>query len=606
MSDSLVPAPLHRDIAAGTSGLLAQFNTAGEISPADVHVATKIADLAGEHNDTVRLAAALTVRAVRGGSICIDLETLPTGSADPRTGDWDAPADLWPEVDWAGELAQSPLVAGGPSAPLHLSGGRLYLTRYWQEETQVLTDLLARTGPAGEAADEAADEAAEEALAASLQEYFPDPAFADQKAAAGLVARSLTAVITGGPGTGKTTTVARLLGVLFDTDPAVRVALAAPTGKAAARMAEALADAAEHATFPAPHRQRITGIPAMTIHRLLGARRGDSFRHTRANPLPYDVVIIDETSMVPLTLMARLLDALRPASRLVLVGDADQLSSVEAGAVLGDLVEGLRSFDPYPVAELTRSRRFGAGIAAVAESVRAGDGPGAVQLLFESEGEAAGAMAEEDLRGALLATVRAMHEAASAGDAPAALELSEQVRVLCAHREGRYGVSEWNRRITGWLAADLGTQLGRWFPGKPFLITRNDYALRLYNGDTGVVVRRDGQLVAALSEGGRVREFALARLSDITEAYAMTVHRSQGSQFRDVYVVLPEVSSKILTRELLYTAITRAQERVRVIGQPEVVEAAVTRHAGRASGLATRLRAASVPGGVELIDHAPG
>ncbi|MPV49004.1 exodeoxyribonuclease V subunit alpha [Pseudactinotalea sp. HY160] len=593
----------------GLSGLLAALNETGEITAADVHIARGLTRLTGEERETHALAVALTVRAVRGGSVCLDLGGVPVGPDDERTQLWPAvPPEDWPRVHedgWVAELAGSALIGGSGGAgvhPLRLDGDRLYLDRYWQEETAVLTHLETR-GARSVPVDEAA-------LAASLAEYFPGEGFADQRAAAEVAARSLTSVITGGPGTGKTTTVARLLGSLLDQDPYARIALAAPTGKAAARMAEAIRAAAADPTFPTRHADRIAALPATTIHRLLGTipDQGTRFRHHRGNRLPVDMVVLDETSMVSLTMMARILEALRPGARLVLVGDADQLASVEAGAVLGDLVAGLRSRPGAPVAELTRNRRFGEGIGALAGAVRDGDSDAALAALT-SGNPSRRFIGIDDLEGIVTPAALRLHELAAAGDRAGALTVLEEHRMLCAHRDGPTGAAHWNRRLEEWLAASLGHRLGRWYPGQPLLVTSNDYGLRLYNGDIGVVVDTGaGGLAAVIADGSHPqgRLVALARLNDVVTAHAMTVHRSQGSQFQDVSVLLPAIDSAILTRELLYTALTRARRSVAIVGEQEVLVRAITHHTSRASGLAQRLArsAGSVARGHELVDHA--
>lgn len=581
----------HPDRAHGAHGLLALFNAHGVLSPADVHVATQIAALTGEEREAAVLAAALTVRAARAGSVCLDLAGLPSAAtaADPGSpaDEWDVPEEAWPDVDWRAHLASSPLVRAQPAAPLHLDGTRLYLTRYWNEETYVLDEVLKRVSEA-----ELTDDAR-----ASLAAYFPGAPYADQREAAAIAARSRLSILTGGPGTGKTTTIARLLGVLYDADPELRVALAAPTGKAAARMSEALAETVARADFPPTHRDRIAGLPATTIHRLLAYSPRRGYGHDENHPVPYDVVIIDETSMVSLTLMARLLAGVPPQARLVLAGDAHQLASVDVGVVLADLVEGLGGRGVNPVAELMATRRFGSHIRGLAGAIRRGEPEAALPLLAaEAEGDLPAVTAEQ-LPRILLPVVREMHDAGAAGDSRRALELARTQQLLCAHRDGPYGMSTWNERISALLEADVGRRLGEWFPGKPLLVTRNDYGLRLFNGDTAVVVRREGRLLAAFPDGPGVREIPLAQLSDIVAAYAITVHRAQGSQFRRVYVLLPEHSSRVLTRELLYTALTRAQDTSQVIGTRAVIEQAIARRVERASGLAQRLQRAGDPGG---------
>jgi exodeoxyribonuclease V alpha subunit len=305
------------------------------------------------------------------------------------------------------------------------------------------------------------------------------------------------------------------------------------------------------------------------------------------------VVVVDETSMVSLTMMARLLEAVRPDARLLLVGDADQLASVEAGAVLHDIVKGFRDRTPSPVSELLTSHRFGDEIGALATAVREGDADETWRLLTAGSDRVhlVDPGDEAVLRDAVEPPALRLRAAALAGDAPAALAALESHRLLCGHREGPYGVGAWNLRVERWLQdAEERDWLPTYYAGQPLIVNVNDYALKLWNGDTGVVVGDDdGERFAVFDDGAAGRTLSLSRLSDVQTAHAMTVHRSQGSQFDEVTVLLPEADAQILTRELFYTALTRARTRVRVVGTRDAVTAAVERRAQRASGLAERL-----------------
>jgi exodeoxyribonuclease V alpha subunit len=591
--------------ALGATGLLRTFNDAGVLTAADVHVARRTAGMVGEDDESVQLAVALAVRAVRQGSVCVDLGSFGDGGAPAGAGTGaragEAPLP-WPATEgWLDRVAASPLAE---RSVVRAELGLLYLDRYWREERQVRDDLVARLGSPAPAVDAAL-------LEASAARLFPGDAYAEQRVAALSTAHRLTTVLTGGPGRGKTTTVAGLLALLaeqaeHDGGRRLRIALAAPTGKAAARLQEAVAGAlaavpeAGRPQFTAADRRRLAGLQAGTLHRLLGWRPGSStrFRHDRSNRLPHDVVVVDETSMVSLTLMARLLEAVRPDARLVLVGDPDQLASVEAGAVLADLVTGLGERDGDAVAALvTDHRSESTAITRLAAAIQGGDpnavlaglagGDGAVELVHPDDAAGLDRLHDELTRHAL--DVRAL---ALAGDAAGALAAAERHRLLCAHREGPWGVAHWNRRVERRLGeasgAYLGTAVGaEWYPGRPVLITANDYGLGLFNGDTGVVVA-EGENLRAHING--VASFAVSRLGDVETLHAMTVHKSQGSQAEAVTVVLPDEASPLLTRELFYTAVTRARRRVRVVGTPEAVRAAVGRRARRATGLAERLR----------------
>lgn len=589
--------PFDVQIALRATGLLRAFNDAEVLSAADVHVAGRLGRLAGEADEEVLLALALAVRGLRGGSVCVDLAQV--SSAEPGLD--------WPEhAGWVDKVRASPLV--GPGRPLRWDLELLYLDRYWRQEEQVRADLVAREDQLPPSVD--ADR-----LAAALDRLF-EPG-SDQRLAAEVAVGRWTTVLGGGPGTGKTTTVAALLAVLHEqheqggqhgqSGPRLRVALAAPTGKAAARLEEAIHQAT--ARFGDADRA-LVGVPtASTLHRLLGSRPGERtrFHHDRDNRLPHDVVVVDESSMLSLTMMARLLEAVRPDARLILVGDPDQLASVEAGAVLADLVAGLTTRElPQPgpigappgpaagrhgVVVLGHTWRFGGAIADLAAAVRAGNADAALEVLDRGDAALALEVTGPGLREDVAAAATAIRTAALRGDAHAALGQLDNHRLLCAHRSGPFGVDAWSRTIERWLAEVPGDpREGEWYVGRPLLITVNDYALGLFNGDTGVVVRqRDGSVRAVFRRGDELVDFAPSRLSDVQTVHAMTVHRSQGSQFGRVTVVLPPPESPLSTREMLYTALTRAEQHVRLVGTAADLRAAVNRPAARASGLRLRL-----------------
>ncbi|MEP7019098.1 MAG: exodeoxyribonuclease V subunit alpha [Pseudonocardiales bacterium] len=616
------------------TGLLGAFDQAGVLAPADVHVAQRLGVLCDESDERVLLAAALTVRGTRHGSVVCDLADAAatiTPDADEALDAVDPATLPWPEANaWIAACAASPLVTGASGGPpMQMVGSRLWLDRYWRQEVQVADDLLRRS------VDRPAD-VDPDLLRADLDALFPGHSSPDQRLAVAVAALSRVSVIAGGPGTGKTTTVAQLIiALLRRLGPELRIALAAPTGKAAARLEEAVHSAA--GTLSEDDRAALAGLSASTLHRLLGWRPGTSsrFKHDRDNHLPFDVVIVDESSMVSLTLMARLLEALGPATRLVLVGDPDQLASVEAGAVLGDLVD---QDDVGPLTSVFRSRlalatddvsvatrpeapgaqlresvvglttvhRFDAGgpIAELAALARAGKGDEALALLRAApaglvfhevaDDEYVSGAALADVQARSLAHERAVISAARAGDAVGALDALDRHRVLCAHRAGPRGVRHWTGLIEGWLAPDLDTVPradGR-YAGQPLLVTTNDYETGLYNGDSGVVVRQGDDLVAAFRRGGEPIVLPLVRLGDVRALHAMTVHRAQGSQFDSVTVLMPFAASPLATRQTFYTAITRAATQVRLVGSAESVIASVHRPIARATGLRARLAGA--------------
>lgn len=589
----------HRLALHEPPGVLRDLNRAHLLTAADLAVARRVAGLAAgaegraAESEEALLALALCVRALADGSVCADLADLP-----------DVPDHAWPPLAaWQAALDASALVAQGV---LHRTGTLVHLDRYHREEEQVAADLAARSAAPPPEVDE-------EVLAEGLAALFGGPRDADQRAAAHHAVTRLTTVLTGGPGTGKTTTIAGILALLDAQSraqpdrPRLRVALAAPTGKAAQRLGEAIAASSAVADGVAP--------TATTLHRLLGWDPQSSvrFRHHRGHRLPHDVVVVDEASMLSLTMTARLLEAVRTDARLVLVGDPDQLTSVEAGAVLADLVAGFAAQGGGgPVVRLTRSHRFGGRIGEVAEALRAvgdaggADAPvdaavasfgagGAVELVELADPVGEGAPRDDELDAVLrvhaLPQARRMREAARQGDVEGALDALAAHRLLCAHRTGPRGVATLNRKVEAWLAEDdAGVVPGGSYAGRPVLVVRNDPGLRLSNGDTGVVVAgADGTLRAVFALGSERRALAVSRLGDAETMHAMTIHKAQGSQAAEVTVVLPEAESPLLTRELLYTAVTRAQEKVRVVGSPSALRAAVRRHVQRASGLRDRL-----------------
>jgi exodeoxyribonuclease V alpha subunit len=566
---------------SGATGLLRVFNAAGVLEAADVHVAMRLAALTSEPDERVLLATALAVRALRSGSVCVDLAEVAE----------EVGLDLpWPEVgEWMTAVRASPLLGTPPVLRLY-ADRLLYLDRYYREEEQVCADLLAVRD-----LEVPLDPAA---LAAGLDRVFPAPRFTEQREAAQIALSQWTTVLTGGPGTGKTTTVAGLLALLAEqaelagrTRP--RIALAAPTGKASARLQQAVQSEIDN--LSTTDQARLSGLQAVTLHRLLGSRFNTSarFKHHRANRLPYDVIVVDETSMVPLTMMARLLESVRPATRLILVGDPDQLASVEAGAVLADLVDGLGARGDVRVAALTTSHRFGESIGRLAQAIRRGDGDRVLELL-RAGGEHIEYVDDHDpagrLRQVLVPHALAVRAAAAVGAADHALAALDQHRLLCAHREGPVGVRHWNRQIERWLTEETGeANWNDWYVGRPILVTANDYGLRLYNGDTGVTVLRDGSLRVSVAGAAGPLDFATSRLADVETMHAMTIHKSQGSQADEVTVLLPPQDSRLLTRELFYTAVTRAKVKIRVVGTEADVRAALARRVVRATGLRQRL-----------------
>ncbi|RPA19949.1 exodeoxyribonuclease V subunit alpha [Gordonia sp. OPL2] len=610
------PGIPHRDAhdaraVADGGGLLRTLNELGLLDAADVHVTERLARLSGEVVDeTARVGAALAVRAVRFGSTCLALSRVPE-----LVGEDLAPAIPTPE-ELRVALADSVLVRGattGPLRPLVLAdsadGPLLYLRKYFRQE-ELIRSVLAARGLRRPDVDPTA-------VRAAVADVFgpSEPDELDlQRVAAQMAAVSWTLVVAGGPGTGKTYTVARILAVLDRlAGGGARIGLCAPTGRAAAQL-----QAAVSSDPAAP-----SSVRAVTVHSLLGWRPGSAPRHNRGNKLPYDVVVVDETSMLSMTAMSKLLDAVRADARVILVGDPHQLASVEAGAVLADLVEREIAEPPTPVVDgiiepsvmarlpdrdrvdhgvvtLRRGHRFGGGIATVAAAINAGDADAVVAMVTDPAVTDVILEAVDDLDGVradVEAWGLALDVAARDSEATAALDALDRHRVLCAHREGGWGVQGWSRRVVEWLAAmpghhHLDADSTLLHPGRPLMVTANDRQNGIFNGDSGVVIGDETSAEVVFRRGEDIRRIHPTQLADVVSLYAMTIHRSQGSQFDGVTVVLPPEGSELLTRELLYTAITRARRHVRIIGSPEVLAAAVTRRVQRASGLRSPIRVA--------------
>jgi len=578
-----------------TDGLLAAFNDLGVLNALDVAAARTIGRLLGEEDPAVLLAAALTVRGTRFGHVCIRLDSV----RDAVVVDGQDPEEIetlpWPDAaEWEAAVAASVLVGDGSGdEPLVGDDGRLYLERYYRYEERVAEMIAGRCAAPRRPLLAATDVMLQELLEPESRQYE----------AAALALTGNVAVVAGGPGTGKTYTIAAALAALAASEGEFpTVALCAPTGKAAARLGEAVrqlaADLGDERVSAA-----LATVEPSTIHRLLGWSWGRGrFAHHEKNRLPHDVVIVDEMSMVSLPMAAKLLATVRDDAAVVLVGDPFQLESIEAGTVLADIVgsgEANRPAIRAPIADhvvvLERVFRFeeDSAIADFAEAVREGNEDRAVALLGAGGEHVRWARDRshrvfEHLWQAVVSQRVRMVELAGDGRGEEALAVLGELAVLCARRSGPDGVSSWGREIERALDERF-TGLrwgGEWYPGRPVMITKNDYGLDLYNGDIGVCVETDDGL-RVLFPGGR--EFAPSHLGEHTTVHAMTIHKSQGSQFDEVVVVLPGESSRLLTRELLYTAVTRARERVRVVGGEDVVRGAVSRSVQRASGLSPRL-----------------
>ena len=563
---------------------LQPWREAGVLDAAEVHIASSLASRVGESRPHVVLALALAVAAPRSGHVALDPEhARESAMREAERVDDDARATVaalaWPveTAAWLREVQDSPLT---PDV-LRVEHGLIYLRRFHDLEISVADRLIALASEPT-SAPEAIDDLSE-------RMHLDD----GQRQAVRTCLASRLGVLVGGPGTGKTRTVATILAALLrDENAAPRIALAAPTGKAAARMGESIANAAALLEESDPDlADSMRQIRPSTVHRLLGVRRGSAaFRHNASDPLHHDVVIIDEASMMSLPLSASLLEALSASTRLILVGDPDQLASVEAGSVLADLVAARGPISSC-VAELTANHRFGAGsaIGELAAAVRRGDVEGTRRAL-DTGGGASLHSSGSTARSIVEPVALAMRQAALAGDQTLAAEQLDSVRVLCAHRRGPAGVARWNSLVESWLG-DVRPFSD--YAGRPVMVTVNDAPRRLFNGDIGVVVEQPetGALEVVIPDGESTWHVPRVHLGRVETVHALTIHKSQGSEFDRVVVVLPSADSLLATRELLYTAITRARSSVTLIGSLDAVLAAVSRPTRRASGLRARLDA---------------
>ncbi len=606
------------------------------------------------------MAACVLLSELEGrGHSCLMLDEL---NADPAAllgwsaEEWDGMRDAvggWPQTTaaWRQLLLGCAQVWAAHSAdhnqPLVLDGERLYLRRYWLDETHVAKAVRGRALGGVLAAD---DDAYTGDIRRWLDNLFPHAPRGGgvdwQKIACAVAMRGKLGIITGGPGTGKTYTVARLLALLFATagerQAGLRVALAAPTGKAAARLKQSIDSALDELAGKVGDELPLRKLAAQmgaarTLHSLLGARPDTrAFQHNAGNQLEIDVLIVDEASMIHLEMMSALLAALPDTATLILLGDKDQLASVEAGAVLGDLCHNAEqgeylpetlsyveastgqripeNFEGHggPIAQQTvmlrESRRFGGPIGQLAQAVNAGDAATAVQVLREGlDGKITWTdLAQSaDLLQLALSGYRPYlqlvknspaeaDETAQLTWAKSVLTAFEGFRILCAVREGEWGVSGLNEAIEQRLqSAGLLKRAGEWYVGRPVMVTRNDYATGVFNGDIGLTLpdpARPGALRVYFSEGEAVRSVLATRLRNVETAFAMTVHKSQGSEFAHTAMVLPKDGGGMLARELIYTGITRARDYFTLLTpNGQVLLDAIGQRTQRASGLRLQL-----------------
>ncbi len=649
---------------------LQTWRDAGWLRRIDTALAAFVLERDPQASAAVLMATALLAHMEGRGHTCLPLRSLVSppaallGWASPAP---EALAHAWVHLpatlaDWHAALQGQRMVADADdvaSPPLVLGGTKvdplLYLRRYWDFENTVAQQVLARAQPV--------PGLSEASVRVWLDRFFDaqgDGRIDWQKLACGMALRSRFTVITGGPGTGKTYTAARLLALLFAISPdpnRLRVGLAAPTGKAAARLKQSIDSALSGLSQRVGDALDLTALTqrigaARTLHSLLGARPDTRrMRFHAGNPLDVDVLIVDEASMIHLEMMAALLDALPPTASLILLGDKDQLASVEAGAVLGDLCQDAASgrysqatsayaqavcgqalpaqwlADPAPLLAqhtvmLRESRRFGGPIGRLAQAVNAGDADAAQAALA---GDATGAvhtepqpqpatvwrLASQGRRsafGPLPSYAAYLHAIAQrpahlVGDdhtqaheawVKSVLIAFERCRVLCAVREGEWGTQGLNRTIEATLAeAGWIKPRGEWYVGRPVMVTRNDAGLGVFNGDIGITLPAStahAGLRVYFLDGEMLRSVSVSRLAHTETAFAMTVHKSQGSEFEHTILVLPPYGGSLINRELVYTGITRARQAFTLVSaQPDLLRAALQQPTQRASGLLSLL-----------------
>ncbi|EDX4759643.1 exodeoxyribonuclease V subunit alpha [Salmonella enterica] len=587
------------------------------LRPIDAQFALTVA---GNDDPAVTLAAALLSHDAGEGHVCLPLSRLMlTEEAHPLLVAWIS--ETATPIDWKKRLLASAAVSCGDSpAPLILCGDRLYLNRMWCNERTVARFF----NEVNQAI--AVDEAQ---LSRILDALFPTTDEVNwQKVAAAVALTRRISVISGGPGTGKTTTVAKLLAALIQMADGerCRIRLAAPTGKAAARLTESLGAALRQLPLTDAQKKRIPE-DASTLHRLLGAQPGSQrLRHHAGNPLHLDVLVVDEASMIDLPMMSRLIDALPPHGRVIFLGDRDQLASVEAGAVLGDICAYVNAgFTAERARQLSRltggaipagagtqaaslrdslcllqkSYRFGSdsGIGKLAAAINCGD-RSAIQAVFQqgfSDIEKRTLQSSDDYAGMLDEALagygrylRLLHEKATP---EAILQAFNEYQLLCALREGPFGVGGLNDRIEQAMVQQRKIHRhphSRWYEGRPVMIARNDSALGLFNGDIGIALDRgQGLRVWFAMPDGAIKSVQPSRLPEHDTTWAMTVHKSQGSEFDHAALILPSQRSPVVTRELVYTAVTRARRRLSLYADERILAGAIVTRTERRSGLAT-------------------
>lgn len=482
-------------------------------------------------------------------------------------------------------VKKTQLVSEAGPTPLVMSQRRLYLHRYFNYENRLVQQILSL-------AQKRHIVRISEASLDALFPPLPEGGIDYQRQAAQLSLSRSLAIIAGGPGTGKTTTVVKILALLLEQEgDSLSIGLAAPTGKAAKRLQESIAASLDYLELKEKKRKHLE-LEATTLHRMLGVRRfSPSFRHNRENPLPWNVVVVDEASMVDLAMMSKLVDSLNPESRLILLGDSDQLCSVESGSVLADLIRSL----PETTVVLQRTYRFDDNIKAFAAAIQSGNAEKGWELLTNKK--SANLRVVEQFKPATLVRPYIDFMAAAhrfdGNEQGAVFSLFHRFQILCGVHFGPRGVEGINSLVERELKrCGYFCRSGEWYVGRPVLIGRNDYSLNLYNGDVGICLADpvNGDLLVWFEQpDGSFRGLRPSLLKGCETGWAITIHKSQGSEYAEVVVVLPEQDSPVLSKELLYTGVTRAKKSVIVVGNREVFGLGVGRRIQRYSGLVPML-----------------
>lgn len=537
---------------------MSAFVEANVVSAVDMETAHQVLQLASASGNTehAALLIALTVRAFRDGHACLVLGEIDTWKTSDSVASWPSQEDVQTAIAEFSEIfGSADAVAHTPQPPFVVNEGKLYITRVFAEEAFIAAFLRNNA--------------------------------------------ERVRIVLGGPGTGKTTWVARTLSELKHSE-IPKLALCAPTGKAAQRMREVLDERLRNSGASEKLLEVLEHAPSETAHKLLhyAPHRQPKYQYQGDAKLEFDLVIVDEASMMPLSMMYRLLNALPENGQLWLVGDPDQLASVEAGSVLADIARG--AAEPSSplhsrVTKLVEQHRFhkDSSIAKLADAVRVGDAELVREILESPSDDFTWIDSSKDLDALdtlgkqVIAHARSVADAAAKGDAAAALTLKSELQVLSATRKGRLGIDHWNTTVEDALGMSAAQ---RWYLGRPIMVTRNDKSTQLSNGDVGIVCAKDGASRGFFGIAVEPRDVSLARLPYVETVHALTIHKSQGSEYDHAIVVIPDADSRIVTRELLYTGITRPKKKLTLVGSLESILHAVRTDIRRATGLEDLLK----------------